>query len=80
MRFDHFHDRTLASRDEIEMRLLTVLWNHPRCRDVQLAVIEMPRDGRGVNWTVSLECVPAEAVFETADIVHDVQGAYELAA
>ena len=80
MRFNQFDDRTIATRDEIEMRLLTSLWNDPRCRDVKLEVIDMPRNARGVNWTVSLENVPAYAVFETADIVHDIQNAYELAA
>ena len=72
--------RTTATRDEIEMRLLTVLWNHPLCRDVQLEVLGIPRNAQGTNWTVSLERVPAHAIFETADIVTEIQSAYELAA
>lgn len=77
----HAHStRTPATRDEIEMRLLTVLWNHPLCRDVQLEVLGIPRNARGINWTVSLEKVPAEAIFETTDIITEIQSAYELAA
>ena len=72
--------RTTATRDEIEMRLLTVLWNHPLCRDVQLEVLRMPRNAHGTNWTVSLERVPAQGIFEAADIVTEIQNAYELAA
>lgn len=74
------HSRTAATRDEIEMRLLTVLWNHPLCRDVRLEVHGIPRNVRGVNWTVCLERVPAEGIFETADIVSEIQSAYDLAA
>lgn len=80
MPYDTLSQRTLATRDEIEMRLLTVLWNHPLCRDVRLEVLGMPRNMQGTNWTVSLEKVPAEAIFETTDIVTEIQAAYDLAA
>lgn len=80
MPFEILSQRTLATRDEIEMRLLTVLWNHPLCRDVRLEVLGIPRNARGTNWTVSLEQVPAHAIFETTDIVTEIQGAYDLAA
>jgi len=39
----------------------------------------MPRN-RKSNWTVTLQAVESDALWEASDIVADIQEAYELAA
>jgi len=39
----------------------------------------MPRTRKGGNWTVSLQSVGPDALWEASDIVADIQDAYDLA-
>jgi hypothetical protein len=39
----------------------------------------MPRTSRGGNWTISMQSIAPDAIWEAADIVSDIQQAYDLA-
>ena len=39
----------------------------------------MPRTSKGGNWTISLQSVTPDALWEASDIVADIQDAYDLA-
>jgi hypothetical protein len=67
-----------ATLEEISMRVARALARHPRCRNVQFEVIQVPRTGRGSNWTVNLRSVESQAVWEASEIVAEIQDAYEL--
>jgi hypothetical protein len=70
--------KTLATLDEIKWRVARALDRHPLCRDVQFDIVRMPRTGN-TNWTISLQSVAPDALWEASDIVADIQDAYELA-
>jgi hypothetical protein len=70
--------KTLATLDEIRIRVGYALQRHPLCRRVQFDVVSMPRT-RGSNWTVSLMSIEPRALWEASNIVADIQDAYELA-
>jgi hypothetical protein len=72
--------KTPASLDEIRRRVAHALDHHPRCRGVQFDVVRMPRSRKGGNWTVSLQAIAPDAVWEASDIIADIQEAYELTA
>ncbi|HVX77176.1 MAG TPA: hypothetical protein VHB49_13685 [Bradyrhizobium sp.] len=80
MDFETLQARTLATVDEIRIRVGHALDRHPLCRNVQFDIIRMPRSRRGGNWTVSIHSVEPDALWEASDIVADIQAAYELAA
>ena len=42
-------------------------------------IVSMPRN-RKSNWTVTLQSIAPDALWEASDIVADIQEAYELAA
>jgi hypothetical protein len=42
-------------------------------------VVHTPRTRKGVNWTVSMQSVEPDALWEASEIVADIQDAYELA-
>jgi hypothetical protein len=46
---------------------------------VQFDIVSTPRTARGGNWTISLQSVAPDALWEASDIVADIQDAYELA-
>ena len=72
--------KTPATLDEIKNRVACALERHPLCGNVQFDIVSMPRSSRGGNWTISLQAVAPDALWEASDIVADIQDAYELAA
>ena len=73
-------EKTLATLDEIRVRVGYALQRHPLCRRVQFDVVSTPRTSRGSNWAVSLMSIEPRALWEASNIVADIQDAYELAA
>jgi hypothetical protein len=71
-------DKTAVTLAEIRWRVACALDRHPLCRNVQFDVVSLPRS-RKANWTVTLQSVAPEALWEASDIVADIQDAYELA-
>jgi hypothetical protein len=70
--------KTSATLDEIKRRVDYALDRHPLCRNVQFDIVSMPRTSKA-NWTISLQSVAPDALWEASDIVADIQEAYELA-
>ena len=70
--------KTSATLDEIRWRVARALDRHPLCRNVQFDIVSMPRSSKA-NWTISLQSVAPDALWEASDIVSDIQEAYELA-
>jgi hypothetical protein len=70
--------KTPATIEEIRARVAYALERHPLCRDVQFDIVSMPRTDRGGNWTISLRSVAPDALWETSDIVADIQQAYDI--
>jgi hypothetical protein len=79
MDFESLFAKTPATIDEIRDRVALALERHPLCRGVQFDIISMPRSRKGGNWTISLQSVAPDALWEASDIVADIQEAYELA-
>jgi hypothetical protein len=80
MDFEAFFAKTPATLDEIRARVAYALERHPLCRSVKFDIVSMPRSRRGGNWTISLQAVTPDALWEASDIVADIQEAYDLAA
>jgi hypothetical protein len=78
MDFGTFLAKTPATLDEIRFRVACALWRHPLCRGVEFDIVSMPRTGKS-NWTISLQSVTPDALWEASDIVADIQDAYDLA-
>ena len=74
------NSKTPATLDEIRWRVTNALQRHPLCRNVQFDIVSVPRTSRGGNWTVSMQSVESEAIWEASDIVSDIQAAYDLTA
>jgi hypothetical protein len=72
--------KTPATLEEIRYRVACALWRHPLCRSVEFDIVRTPRSSKGGNWTISLQSVAPDAVWEASDIVADIQDAYDLAA
>jgi len=79
MDFDYLNGKTLATMDEIRVRVGRALACHPLCRDVRFDIISVPRTVRGNNWTVCLQADEAGAVREASEIVVEIQEVYDLA-
>ena len=79
MEFEKFFAKTPATLDEIKNRVAFALERHPLCRNVQFDIVSMPRSSKGGNWTISLQAVASDALWEASEIVADIQDAYELA-
>jgi hypothetical protein len=79
MEFETVLAKTPATLEEIKRRVARALDRHPLCRDVQFDIVSMPRSNRGGNWTISLQAVAPDALWEASDIIADIQDAYELA-
>jgi hypothetical protein len=77
MDFETLFAKTPATLDEIKARVAFALERHPLCRSVQFDIVSMPRTGKG-NWTISLQSVAPDALWEASDIVADIQDAYDL--
>jgi hypothetical protein len=73
------HYKTSATLDEIRRRVMFALDRHPLCRGIEFDVVSMPRNRKN-NWTVTLQVVAPDALWEASEIVADIQEAYELAA
>ena len=71
--------KTPATLHEISRRVMFALDRHPLCRGIEFEVVRMPRN-RKSNWTVTLQAIESDALWEASDIVADIQEAYELAA
>jgi hypothetical protein len=80
MDFEALFAKTPATLDEIRVRVARALERHPLCRRVQFDIVSMPRTRGGGNWTISLQSVGPDALWEASDIVADIQDAYDLAA
>ena len=78
MDFETLFAKTPATLDEIRRRVAYALERHPLCRDVQFDIVSMPRSSKGGNWTISLQTVAPDALWEASDIIADIQDAYEL--
>jgi len=65
MDFDRFLAKTPATLDEIKRRVAFALERHPLCRNVEFDIVSMPRTARG-NWTISLQSVAPDALWEQA--------------
>lgn len=79
MDLDSFSAKTPATIRELQARVAAAFERHPLCRDVQFDIVGMPPTSKG-NWTVSMQSVAPDALWEASDIVADIQEAYELAA
>ena len=64
MDFETFFAKTPATLEEIRTRVAYALERH--------------RTSKG-NWTISLQSVAPDALWEASDIVADIQEAYDLA-
>ena len=80
MEFEKFFPKTPATLDEIKNRVAYALERHPLCRNVQFDIVSMPRSSKGGNWTISLQAVASDALWEASEIVADIQDAYDLSA
>ena len=69
--------KTSATLDEIRWRVARALDRHPLCRNVEFDIVSMPRTSK-TNWTISLQSVTPDALWEASDIVADIQDAYDL--
>ena len=78
MEFENFFAKTPATLDEIKNRVAYALERHPLCRNVQFDIVSMPRSRKGGNWTISLQAVASDALWEASEIIADIQDAYEL--
>jgi hypothetical protein len=75
-----FATKTPATLDEIRSRVGYALSRHPLCRGVQFDIVGTPRSRKGGNWTISLQSVAPDALWEASDIVAEIQDAYDLGA
>jgi hypothetical protein len=72
--------KTPATIEEIKARVALAFGRHPLCRDVEFDIVSTPRAAQGANWTISMQSVAPDALWEASDIVSDIQEAYVLAA
>jgi hypothetical protein len=79
MDFEFSSEKTPATIRELQARVAAAFGRHPLCRNVQFDIVGMPRTSKG-NWTVSMQSVAPDALWEASDIVSDIQDAYDLAA
>jgi hypothetical protein len=71
-------EKTPATIRELQARVAAAFGRHPLCREVQFDIVGMPRTAKG-NWTVSMQSVAPDALWEASEIVSDIQEAYDLA-
>ena len=78
MQCDPVSARIPATLNDIYARVGYALARHPLCREITFDVVYTPRNARGGNWTVSMQSVTPNAIWEASDIVADIQDAYDL--
>jgi hypothetical protein len=71
--------RTPATLAEIRARVAVSFGRNFLCRDIQFEVVSAPRLSQGANWTISMQQVGPDALWEASEIVSDIQEAYMLA-
>lgn len=78
MDIEAYFAKTPATIEEIKARVAAAFGRHPLCREVQFDIVSTPRAGKGANWTISMQSVAPDALWEASDIVSDIQEAYVL--
>jgi hypothetical protein len=78
MDVEKLYAKTPATLNEIRTRVAYALARHPLCRNVEFDIVGTPRTRKGGNWTISLQSVTPDALWEASDIVADIQEAYDL--
>jgi hypothetical protein len=73
-----FNGKTAATIRELQARVTAAFERHPLCRGVRFDIVGMPRTPKG-NWTVSMQSVAPDALWEASELVSDIQAAYDLA-
>jgi hypothetical protein len=73
-------EKTPATIQELQMRVAAAFCRHPLCREVRFDVVSTPKTRSGANWTVSMNAIPPDAIWEVSELVADIQDAYILAA
>lgn len=71
--------RTSLSIADIGARVGAAFTRSFLCRDIAFQVISVPRLSKGANWTISMQPVSPDALWEASEIVFDIQEAYMLA-
>jgi hypothetical protein len=71
--------RTPATLAEIRIRVSAAFCRNFLCRNIQFEVVSTPRLSQGANWTISMQPVAPDALWEASEIVSDIQDAYMLA-
>ncbi|MDB5504981.1 MAG: hypothetical protein JWR89_4883 [Tardiphaga sp.] len=79
MDLDTYLAKTPATIEEIKARVAAAFGRHPLCRQVEFEIVSTPRAAKGANWTISMQSVAPDALWEASDIVSDIQDAYVLA-
>ncbi|QDL99200.1 hypothetical protein FLL57_18650 [Rhodopseudomonas palustris] len=72
-------EKTSATLQELRIRVARALQRNPLCRDVRFEIVATPRTRKGGNWTISIQSVAPDALWEASEIIADIQEAYELA-
>ncbi|EAQ36651.1 hypothetical protein NB311A_15327 [Nitrobacter sp. Nb-311A] len=72
--------KTPATIQELQARVAAAFGRHPLCREVRFDIVSTPKARSGVNWTVAVNAIPPNAVWEVSELVADIQDAYILAA
>jgi hypothetical protein len=80
MNYDATPEKAAATIDEIRRRVSNALERHPLCRNVQFEIVSTTRSSKGSNWTISMESIAPDALWEASAIVADIQDAYDLSA
>ena len=80
MKSDATSEKTPATIDEIRRRVRYALERHPLCRNVQFEILSTPKSSKGSNWTISMQSIAPDALWEASAIVADIQDAYDLSA
>ncbi|UZE50155.1 hypothetical protein [Rhodopseudomonas sp. P2A-2r] len=78
MDFEACFEKTPATIAEIKARVAFAFERHPLCRNVEFDIVSTPRAAKGANWTISMQSIAPDALWEASDIVADIQDAYVL--
>jgi hypothetical protein len=78
MNSEAYFARTPATIDEIRARVAIAFDRNFLCRGIRFDVVSTPRLGAGANWTISMQQVAPDALWEASEIVSDIQDAYML--
>lgn len=79
MNSDSHFSRTPATLAEIRNRVAYAFSRNLLCRGIQFDVVSAPRLSAGANWTISMQPVAPDALWEASEILSDIQDAYMLA-